>query len=410
MRTLNVGEKISNCRILSVISQSNSEIVYNGYNLSDSTYVIIQEFCPKKLNIKRVGCEVFVDDADKAEFDRLATAYKNNLELCNDNKVLSINNTLYVVTPKFIDTAKRDEIFARLEKIDKRYEYADSKGKSKLRLSALADYEDVMKTHLDLFYLHSKSVNNLADCYFYEYYNDALSVNKTSEVVKPISQEELNKKAFDLYLQSAYRGSAYAQHQIGFFYDKGYACLCNYKMAAYWYREAYNNGYIKSAKRLGDFYFYSQGVEQSYEEAVKYYEAAAECEPYSCLMLVKCYEEELGVKKDDKKIFYYLNKAYESGNRDSDTYIKLAKCYLTACGTDENLDEANKFIKKAALSKDTIGVSDLITKVYLKKKRRRGDKFRCFLYKALSYWDIILALLLSTSIISVLIYLCIIYG
>ena len=171
-----------------------------------------------------------------------------------------------------------------------------------------------------------------------------------------------------MYLQSAYRGSAYAQHQLGFFYDEGYGCLCNYQLAAYWYRESYNNGDKDSAKRLGDFYFYGQGVEQSYEEAVKCYEAAAEVNFKACLMLVKCYERNLGVNYNKKKLYYYLNKACELGCSAPDIYIKLAKCYLNACGTDENFKEADKLIKKAALSRYSSGVSELINNVYLKKK------------------------------------------
>lgn len=71
MITLNIGELVGNYRVLSVISQSNSEIIYSGFNLLDSSYVTIQEFYPRKLNINRVESEVFVDDKDQATFDKL---------------------------------------------------------------------------------------------------------------------------------------------------------------------------------------------------------------------------------------------------------------------------------------------------------------------------------------------------
>lgn len=387
MKTLNAGELIGKYRVLSVISQSNSEIVYSGYNTSDSTYVTIQEFYPRRLNIKRLKSEVLIDESNQAEFDRLATLFKKSADLFDDSNVLSRNNTFYIVVPQIIDTDKRDEIFARLEEIDEEYELANSKDKSKNRLSVLAAYEEVFKTHREFFYSHSKSVNNLASCYFYHYFNDALSVNSVSECVEPYTQNELNKKALYLYLQSAYRGSAYAQHQTAFFYEKGYGCLCNYQLAAYWYSQATNSGHKTSAKRLGDFYFYGQGVEQSYEEAVKCYKIAAEINSNACLMLVKCYEERLGVEEDEAKQYYYLNKAYELGNSDPSLYTKLAKCYLTACGTDENLQQANKLIKKAALLRYTSGVFDLIFDVYAEKNLGYRDKIRGFLYLALSHWD-----------------------
>lgn len=399
MNTLNIGTLIGNYRVLSVVSQSNSEIDYSGFNLSDSTYVTIREFYPRKLNINRVKSKVLVEDTDRTSFDRLAEMFNKSAKLCDENDVIRYNNTFYIVFSQIIDTVKCDEVFVRLEKIDEKYRLADLKEKSKNRLSALEDYEEVLKAYPDFFYLHSNSVNNLADCYFYNYYDDAMSVNCVSEFVEFYSKEELNKKAFNLYLQSACRGSAYAQHQLGLFYDVGYGCRCNYRLAAYWYNEAYNNGYIGSAKRLGDFFFYGKGVEQSYEKAVKYYEAAAKINDKACLMLVVCYEEKLGIQQDNRKKYYYLNKAYELGNRDPDTYIKLAKCYITASGTNENFKEANKLIKKAALSRYTSGVSNLINNMYLKKKVGYINKIRCIFYKLLSYWDYILGALVVITIV-----------
>lgn len=410
MITLNIGELVGNYRVLSVISQSNSEIIYSGFNLLDSSYVTIQEFYPRKLNINRVESEVFVDDKDQATFDKLAEVFTKNGELCDENDVIKQNNTVYIVAPKIIDTVKRDEVFACLEKIDEKYRLANLKGKSKNRLSALAEYKGVMKAHPDFFYLHSDSVNNLADCYFYNYYDDATSVNSVSECVEFYSKKELNKKAFNLYLQSACRGSAYAQHQLGLFYDKGYGCLCNYQLAAYWYHEAYKKGHTDSAKRLGDFYFYGQGVEQNYEEAIKLYKSSADVNFNSCLMLVKCYEEKLAVKEDKAKLYYYLNKACELGCNDPDIYIKLAKCYINAYGTEENLKEANKLIKKAALSKYSSGVSNLINNVYLKKNLGHSNKIRCILYKFLSHWDYILGVLIFIVIIGGMFSFGLIFG
>ncbi len=410
MKTLNIGELIGNYRILSVISQSNSEIDYSGFNISDSTYVTIKEFYPRKLNISRVESGVLVDDTHQTNFDKLSEVFTKVGELCDENDVIKQNNTVYIVAPKIIDTVKRDEVFACLEKIDEKYRLANLKGKSKNRLYALAEYEGVMKAHPDFFYLHSNSVNNLADCYFYNYYDNATSVNSVSECVEFYSRKELNKKAFNLYLQSACRGSAYAQHQLGLFYDEGYGCLCNYQLAAYWYHEAYKNGHTESAKRLGDFYFYGQGVEQSYEEAIKLYEAAVDVNFKACLMLVKCYEEKLTIEEDKTKLYYYLSKACEFGCNNPDIYIKLAKCYINAYGTEENLKEANKLIKKAALSRHTSGVSDLINNVYLKKKIGYDNKTRCILYKLLSHWDYILGVLIFIAIIGGMFSFGLIFG
>ena len=88
MITLNTGELVGNYRVLSVISQSNSEIIYSGFNLLDSTYVTIKEFYPRKLNINRVESEVFVDDKDQAAFDKLAEVFTKNGVLFDANDVI----------------------------------------------------------------------------------------------------------------------------------------------------------------------------------------------------------------------------------------------------------------------------------------------------------------------------------
>lgn len=410
METLSAGAIINNFRILSAVSQSSSEIVYNAYDVLSSRYVTVKEFCPQKLNIRRVDTEIIVDAVDRAKYDEMSVMFQSNAKLSDDNTLLSLNNTFYIISPQIIDTNKRDEIFSNLKRIDNRYEIADLKGKSKDRISALSEYEKVLMSNPDFFYMHLKSVNNLADCYYYNYHDDALTANAINECVKFYSKKELKEKAFNLYVQSAYRGSAYAQSQIGHFYDNGYGCLCNYKLAAYWYSEAYNNGYKDSGKRLGDFYFYGQGVNQCYEEAVKVYENAAEVNSDACLMLVKCYTEGLGVNIDSKKVYYYLNKAYELGNTDPNTYIKLARCLITADGVEENLEEANKLIRKAALLRNANEVSNFINNIYSKKKMGFKNKVKCMFYKALSRWDYILTGTTLVGIICGLIYLGFIFG
>lgn len=404
---LNPGVMIANYRVLSLVSCTNSEVSYKAFDTSTKSYVIIKEFYPNELHISRADTKVVVDEQDKDKFKKMSDAYKEYAKLSGEVVLLSQNNTVYTVSPQIIDDAKRDEVFAYLDDIDERYTLADSKDKSKKRMSAILEYEDIAKLYPEYFYMHTKSVDNLADAYCYNYYNDALSVNAVSKSVEEYSQNSLNKKAMCLYLQSAYRDSGYAQYRIATFYNKGYGgCLCNYQLSKQWYEQAFNNGYNTAAKHLADCYFYGKGTEcQSYEKAFKYYEIAAEENSDACLKLVECYEEELGVDRDDKKIFYYLKKAYDLGVKDSDVYIQLARCYINADGTYEDYKEAYKLIKKAALRRNISGVIDLVDDVYFNKKLGFNKKFIYFMYVILSWWDYLVAGTVCVGVIVALVCL-----
>lgn len=61
-------------------------------------------------------------------------------------------------------------------------------------------------------------------------------------------------------------------------------------------------------------YFTGRDVEQNYASAVKWFEKAAmQGEPDSMFHLAICYDEGLGVEKDNEKSFHYLVEAANLG-------------------------------------------------------------------------------------------------
>ena len=65
---------------------------------------------------------------------------------------------------------------------------------------------------------------------------------------------------------------------------------------------------------LGNAYFNGSGVDQDYEEAVRWFKLAAENgEPDSMVHLGFCYQEGIGVEKDIDTAWDYIYKAAELG-------------------------------------------------------------------------------------------------
>lgn len=296
----------------------------------------------------------------------------------------------YIVVPAEENTENQQEsILLELQEIDDIYSKGVSKKKYKYRMEANKRYERIRNSYNELFLKHLSSVNNLADDYLYYYGEDY-----TNQAYDSYSEEVLDKKAFVLYTESAYRNSAYGQYQLAYCYEKGYGCECNYSLAAEWYEESFKNGFTNAARKLGDFYFKGLGVKQNYTTAFNYYLKVQENNSEVCMILADCYSKGLGVEPNDEKMFEYLNKAYELGNYKS--ILSLAECYLTGNGTEKNFARARVLLKKAALRR--MRVSDLIHDYYLREKISLVDKIKGVGYIALSNWNYI-ALILGYSIL-----------
>lgn len=70
--------------------------------------------------------------------------------------------------------------------------------------------------------------------------------------------------AFELFLEPAELGNAYAQYNLGIMYSKGEGVAQDYAEAAKWYVLAAEQGDTISQFNLGTMYDYGQGVAQDY--------------------------------------------------------------------------------------------------------------------------------------------------
>lgn len=80
----------------------------------------------------------------------------------------------------------------------------------------------------------------------------------------------------ELWEESAKRGYAPAQYNVGRFYEEGVVFSKDNKKAIKWYKKAYNQGDIEAAYRLGLLYSLGDGVEKNIDKALEYYNFAVE--------------------------------------------------------------------------------------------------------------------------------------
>jgi len=173
---------------------------------------------------------------------------------------------------------------------------------------------------------------------------------------------------------------------------------------------------------LGNIYYTGKGVNQSYNEAAKWYEMAAdELEPYGLCNLGYCYYYgrdmavdyerayecysksaflgnpnamyKLGdmyfngnhVKKDKKAAFYWYNEALCylcEDDIEANIHYRLGKCYLHGHGTDKNIILALEHLQAAELEFfKLIDYGDPFAELTLPKVKSELDVVRAELYK-----------------------------
>ena len=145
------------------------------------------------------------------------------------------------------------------------------------------------------------------------------------------------EEAAKLYLKAAEMGHLEAQYRIGNCYYYAEGIEQNYEEAVKWYRLAAEQGHSWAQNNLGVRYHKGEGVAQSYEEAMKWYQLAAEQgneAAYCNIGLL--YEYGLGVVKDEKEAFKWYTLSAEKG--DDIGQYKVGDCYYYGNGICFALD------------------------------------------------------------------------
>jgi TPR repeat protein len=165
------------------------------------------------------------------------------------------------------------------------------------------------------------------------------------EKIEPNSQ--LIEQLFSLLSLLAEQGDAKGQQKLGNMYYYGDGVDKDYVEAVKWYRKSAEQGDAHGQGGLADMYYHGYGVDKDYVEAIKWYRKSAEQgDAMSQFDLGIMYENGYGVDKDYVEAVKWYRKSAEQGN--AGAQINLGFMYSKGYGVDEDYVEAVKWYRKSA--------------------------------------------------------------
>ena len=194
------------------------------------------------------------------------------------------------------------------------------------------------------------------------------------------------EKAFYWSKKAAESEHAYAQHWLGKMYAIGFGVSKDREQANYWYKKSAENrnagakqesvetqannspselqktkaeqGDANAQWRLGDIYYYGEGVSEDFEKARYWREKAAENEHVGAQWeLGRMYYRGEGVPKDFEKAFYWYKKSAENGHAVSQ--YNLGVMYYNGEGIPKDNEKAVYWLEKSAENGDPDAIKKL---------------------------------------------------
>ncbi len=200
--------------------------------------------------------------------------------------------------------------------------------------------------------------------------------------------EKDEAKAFECYLSAAENGYARAQYNVANCYYNAILVDRDIQKAMEWYHKAATQGYAEAIRKTNEIRanmtgIYNNGVSAyengDYENAVKFYQIAAECGHVAAQCnLGYCYQTGQGCEQDIKKAVRYYRMAAEQGSGVAE--LNLAVCYLRGeGGLSYSYKKANEYLRAA----EGHGITRA-TEILAENKARRKKKLAQRVYAASS--------------------------
>ncbi len=161
--------------------------------------------------------------------------------------------------------------------------------------------------------------------------------------------------SYDWFLKSAENEDVKSMSWLGYMNHYGYGVEKNIEKAREWYKKASDLGDLYSSYNLGLTYF----EEKKYSEAIDWFEIAAEKEyPEALVKLGEMYFYGQGIDKPDEKgAFEYFFIASSNGNAKAQSWIGYM--YHYGKGVVQNKSEARKWYQKAADQGDKYSIHNI---------------------------------------------------
>ena len=170
------------------------------------------------------------------------------------------------------------------------------------------------------------------------------------------SEDSDYAKAYELLKPEADDGNVLAIYELAKMYARGFLGEDNKDIAKHYYKTALE-GFIEVEQtadkmkpffqyRIGAMYNYSQGTEQNYTEAFKWFQSSATAgNPYAMFALGNLYNYGKGVDKDVTKAFEWYKQSADKKNPYA-AYM-TARMLQNGTGTEKNAEQAEEYYKKA---------------------------------------------------------------
>ncbi len=154
------------------------------------------------------------------------------------------------------------------------------------------------------------------------------------------------EEAVELYKKLSEQGNAKAQNRLGNCYYSGNGVEQDYEEAVKWYKLSAQK-YCWGQYNLANCYYWGNGTEENNEEAMRYYQLAYKNGIiYAANRIGEMYEKGYGVEEDIDEAVKWYKRAAENGNKSAQ--VKLGDWYYNGNGVEEDIYEALKWYVKAA--------------------------------------------------------------
>ncbi|WP_101907611.1 tetratricopeptide repeat protein [Tenacibaculum dicentrarchi] len=192
--------------------------------------------------------------------------------------------------------------------------------------------------------------------------------------------------------QRTYEYPGYIMHELGLIYKTGHRGDTNLKddkIALKWFEKAASNGRIESMKKLGDMYYYGNGVSEDDEKAFYWYKKCVEESDFTIYNndLAVMYYYGTGTTKSIKKAYdLFKESAEKSGYKIGNTnryHSNATACYYIGImyylgeHLEKNYDKSFWWIETAAMNGDT-DASSLLGYMYYYGQGTLVDKQLAF--------------------------------
>ena len=169
-----------------------------------------------------------------------------------------------------------------------------------------------------------------------------------------VKNRENYQKALEMYYESAEKGHAFSQLQLGKMFLLGVGVEQDYKAALEWYQKSVAQGNGEAQAYLGEMYEKGLGVERDIQKALELYKSsAAQGNALGQARLAALYLAGMGVEQNPRIAFVWYEKSAAQGNSEAQAY--LGHLYEKGLGVNRDIRQAAELYKKSAAQDNALG-------------------------------------------------------